>query len=336
MIADGKLDLAGIGRPLLADPEWVIKAREGRDEDIRPCLRCMECLNRVSLGLYSGCSVNPVMGRECEKAEGPALVKKKVLVIGGGQAGMLTALYAAERGHQVILAEKSDELGGHMLEGGTPSFKSETRAYLKWIKTALSKSTVDIRMGVDIDIDYVNSIAPDAIVVSTGSVPTVPPVPGIDGANVRLATDVLIDDSGVGENVVIVGSGLVGCETAIALRQKGKNVTLVEMLPSIGQEIIVLAKFPVLGTIYGSGIKCKTSTKLCAVTETGVTVTSKENGEEAIPADTVIIATGMRSVDGLFDQLAHDYTEVYKVGDAVKPRKFINANREAYAVATAL
>lgn len=336
VISDGKLDMAGIGRPLLADPEWIIKAREGRLEDIRPCLRCMECLNRVSLGLYSGCSVNPVMGREYEGSQGKTQISKNVLVIGGGQAGALAALYASQRGHHVTLAESSDNIGGHMLEGSMPSFKSETRVYLEWIKHQLEKSDIDVRTGVVADKAFVDGIHPDAVIVATGSKPTKPPVPGIDNANVRLATDVLRDGSGVGQKVVIIGAGLVGCETAIALRQAGKDVTLVEMLPNIGQEIIMLAKFPILKSIFGSGIVCKTDTALQKVTDTGVVVMDKEKQTEEIPADTVIIATGLKSENALYDELAADYSEVYLIGDASKPRKFIDANREAYSVANAL
>lgn len=328
----GKVDMTGIGRPLLADPDWVLKARDDHAEDIRPCLRCMECLNRSMTGLYSGCSVNPVMGRECEQREGKADVSKKVLVIGGGQSGLLSALYATERGHKVILAEEKATLGGHLRESAVPFYKEETRKYMNWIMRQIDKSDIETHTGVKVDKTYVDGIKPDAIIVCTGSKPIKPNVPGINDEKVHFAVDALMNPEMVGNKVVIIGSGLVGIETALDCRQKGKEVTLVEMLPAIGPDLSLAVKFSLLGMVTASNITCMPETKLSAVTEQGAVVANTQ-GEVTLEADTILLATGLRAENQLYDQLIMDYPEVYMVGDAIKARRFFNANREAYTIA---
>ena len=336
IIGSGKVDMTGVGRPLLADPEWPVKAQTGRADEIRPCIRCMECLHRATSGLFSGCSVNPVMGRECEKMTGPAPVSKKVLVIGGGQSGLLSAIYASQRGHKVVLAEKSNHLGGHMLESSIPYFKEETRKYVKWVLNEIDKADVEVHTGVTVDRAYVDSIKPDAIIVCTGSKPMVPPAEGMDNAKVDFAINALVDPSTLGDKVVIVGSGLVGVETALDLRNQGKDVTIVEMLPEIGQDIILTAKFPMLSAIYGSDIKCMPATRLVAVTDEGAVVENAESGKITVEADNVLLAAGLKADNAIYDELIQDYPQTYLVGDAVRARKFYHANREAYSVAMAL
>ena len=336
ILQEGRADMTGIARPLLADPEWVGKARSGKAEDIRPCLRCMECINRVSLRKYSGCSVNPLMGREQEGHERKAARSKKVLVIGAGQSGLLTALYASQFGHQVTLVEKKASLGGHMLEGSAPPFKKETARYLGWVLRQLEKTDATVKTGITVDRGFVESLAPDAVVLCSGSVTSVPDVPGIKGPNVRLATDVLMDSSDTGSHVVIVGAGLVGCETALDLARKGKKVTLVEMLPRIGTGIILMAKGAYLSAIHKAGIECRTNVKLAEVIADGIRVADPGGQIHEIKADTVVMATGLRSEDKLYGELSQSVQEIYRAGDCLSPRKFIDAGREAYAIAILL
>ena len=332
VLSSGKIDMAGLGRPLLADPDWVLKAKAQKSEDIRPCLRCMECLNRSMNGLYSVCSVNPVMGRECEQSNEKAAVSKKVLVIGGGQSGLLSAIYAAERGHQVILAEEKGTLGGHLRESAVPFYKDETRLYMDWIMRQIDKLDIQILTNQKADKTFVDSIAPDSIIICTGSKPIKPNVPGIEDNKVHFAVDALINPEIVGNKVVIIGSGLVGIETALECKEKGKDVTLVEMLPEIGPDLNLAIKFSMLGKVMSSNITCMPGTKLSGVTEDGAVVTN-ENGEQILNADTILLAAGLRAENALYDQLLMEYPEVYIVGDAVKARRFFNANREAYTVA---
>lgn len=331
----GKIDMTGIGRPLLADADWAIKAKAGKPEDIRPCLRCMECLNRSMTGLFSGCSVNPVMGRESEQFESKALTSKKVLVVGGGQSGMLSAIYASQRGHKVILVEEKKTIGGHLRESAMPFYKDETRRYMDWILRELNKTDVEIQTGIKVDKSYVDSIKPDSIIICTGSTPIKPNIPGNDNAKVHFATDALMDKSLVGNKVVIIGSGLVGIETALDCVHNGKDVTLVEMMPEIGPDLSLAVKYSMLGKVMTSHIKCMPSTKLTAINDKGAIV-NNDAGEQLIEADTVLLAVGLRAENKLYDELILDYPEVYIVGDAIKARRFFNANREAYTIAKTL
>lgn len=336
ILENGNIDMVGLGRPLLADPEWIKKAKEDRAEDIRPCLRCMECINRSYLGKFSGCSVNPKMGREYE---GPIMKTdkaKKVLVIGGGLAGIACSMLLDEKGHSVTLAEKSNMLGGHIVEGSIASFKKETASYLKWLEGQIEKSNVDVKLNTKVDSKFIKSFNPDAVVICTGSVSNIPNVPGVEKENVRLATDVLLDDSSVGENVVIVGSGLVGCETAIENAQKGRNVTLIDMTPEIGMDIIYMVKYKVLDTLYKSGVKCFTGLRLSKITDNGIEVIDSDDDIKEISADTVILATGLKPDNSLYNEVSKKVNEIYVIGDCKAPRKFINATREAYAVAKVL
>jgi len=336
ILVENKADMTGLGRSLLADHEWAYKAKRGKSEEIRPCLRCMECVSHVFKGQYIGCSVNPLVGREKDAYEYSKTTSKKVLVIGGGQSGMLTALYSAQRGHNVTLVEKGSKLGGHLLEGSVASFKKDTADYFIWIKEQMKKAGVTVLTGITVDKDFIKMFAPDAVVVCTGSVPNIPNVPGIDSKNVKLATNVLLDDSEVADNVVIVGSGLVGCETAIDLAMKGKKVELIDMTPEIGMEINIITRPYMLEKINNLGIKCKANLKLTEVTKDGIKTIDENGNIHSINAGTVIIAAGLHSVNDLYRDLYSEIENIYVVGDSIRPRKFINASREAYAIAELL
>ncbi len=334
VLAEGRLDMVGVDRGMIADPEWARKAREGRPEDIRPCLRCMECMSRYVENKCLGCAVNPLVGREAEAyTYHPVEKKKKVLVIGGGHSGMLTAIYAAKRGHDITVVEKDGVLGGHMLQASASPYKHEYRAYTEWLKRELGKSGAKVQLNTAVDKKFVEDFAPDAIVVSSGSVPAVPPIPGVKGENVTTAMDALLDHSGVGGNVVLIGSGMVGCECAIDLAMAGKKVTMIEMLPEIGREIIVMMKASILTKLGTLGVNMLASTRTTEITAEGVKVVNAEGREEFIPCDTVVMATGLRSDNSLFLELSQEYPEVYLVGDGERVGRFIDSGRAAYNVA---
>lgn len=334
ILAEGRLTMVGVDRGQIADPEWARKAKEGRPEDIRPCLRCMECMSRYVENKTIGCAVNPLVGHEGEAYKyRPVEKKKKVLVIGGGHSGMLTAIYASKRGHDITVVEKDKVLGGHILQAAASPYKHEYRDYLEWMKRELKKSGVKVEMGVTVDKAYVEKFAPDAIVVSSGSVPAIPPIPGVNGDNVMSAMDVLMDHSKVGNNVVLIGSGMVGCEAAIDLAMAGKKVTLVEMLPVIGQEILVMMQASILTKLAELGVDMRASTRTTEIRKDGITVVNAEGKEEVIPCDTVVLATGLRCDNSLYLELTQEYPEVYLVGDGERVGRFIDSGRSAYNVA---
>lgn len=199
----------------------------------------------------------------------------------------------------------------------------------------IKKLDIEILTNQKVDKSFVDSIAPESIIICTGSKPIKPNVPGIEDSKVHFAVDALMNPEIVGNKVVIIGSGLVGIETALECSEKGKEVTLVEILPEIGPDLNLAIKFSMLGKVMSSNITCMPGTKLVAINESGAIVTNDQD-EKILDADTILLATGLRAENALYDQLLMEYSEVYIVGDAVKARRFFNANREAYTVAVNL
>jgi 2-enoate reductase len=278
--------------------------------------------------------VNPQYGREYEGQLQPTSKAKQVLIAGGGPAGLTAAKFLAEKGHNVTLVEKSNKLGGHLLEAAVPAYKKETDGYLEWLIRQVKKPNIEIRLGTEVTPDFVLNIKPDAVVVCTGSVPQLPQVPGIDSENVKIATKLLENYTDVADNIVIVGAGLVGCEMALFLKEKGKNnITLIDILPEIAYDVIYVAKPSLLGELEQKGIKGRPGLKLKEVTSTGIIVEDIKGNTENIDANTVILATGLEADDNLYDNSQDKVNEIYKIGDCISPRKFIDAVHEAYAIA---
>jgi len=336
IISSGKADLVAIGRASLADPEFAVKAAEGRDEDIVKCLSCNEgCIDKLMLGNPPiTCTQNPALGREVEYASAGATKAKKVVVAGGGPAGLEAARTAALWGHRVTMYEKRDSLGGQALLAAVPPTKEV------WLEVVQSRSKDLQRLGVEIKLrteltpQLVKELSPDVLIVATGSAPLLPDIPGTERDNVVTAQDVLTG-APVGARVVVVGGGLVGCETADYLAQQGKDVTIVEMLRHIAQDISPATRYFLRRRLRERSVKTLTSTSVKAITDVGVVVSSDGEERTLEPVDTVVLATGARSVNDL-EVVKELVPEVYVIGDAASPGKMLQAVQQAAEVARSL
>lgn len=327
-------DIVSFGRPLLADPYLPMKIKTDNWEDIRPCLSCHDgCMGRIAHGLPLSCAVNPECGRESFYKIPPAMIKKNVLIIGGGLAGMEVARVCAIRGHKVSLLERSNSLGGNLLAGGVPDFKSDDLKLCNWYINQLKKLDVDIKLNTSADETTINNSQADVIIMATGSTPSIPKFD--TKQEISSASDVLLNPSLAGENVVIIGGGLVGCETGLWLSNMGKKVTIIEMLPVIcgGPHNMPFMNWDMMKDLLPyNHIDVMTSTKIEKIDKNGVEVSNKA-GEKFIRADTVIAATGYKSYNPLLNILDRSNKETYNVGDSNEVKNIMKAIWDAYEVA---
>jgi len=333
LLEEGKADFIGLGRPLLADPEWPKKVKEGRTTDIRNCIYCNECTNRIFSCRYAKCTVNPALGREKESKVWLASTHKRVMVIGGGPGGMRAATIAAIRGHKVTLYEKSKKLGGNLRAASSPQFKVPMRPIIDWLEREANRAGVKIELGREATAKTIEEIKPDVVVLATGSIPAIPDVPGVKGQNVATATDILLGKVKVGDKVVVVGGGSIGCETALYLAQMAKEVVIVEMLPDIALDAGPIEKVALLKLLTESKVKWFTGMKLDRITEESAVVCNKDGQRQTFQAGSVVLATGMKANDRLYKELEGKVPELYKIGDALQPRRVFDAIHEGEAVA---
>lgn len=334
IIATGQADLVELGRESLADPDLPCKALHGCADDITPCLRCYECFGATGQLEMAKCTVNPTLGeeiRDCFPKKDPER-KKKVLVVGGGPAGMEAAITCAQRGHNVTLVEKSDRLGGNLWPAGAAFFKEDYRKFEAVMERRVKRAGVNVFLNTEATPDYVRDFDPDTLFVAIGSSELRPPIPGLDGDNVVMAIDAEMHPDKLGKRVVIMGGGLVGAEGAVGWAHEGHECTIVEMKPAVAMECNSFYRGGLLPKVEKAAkILCNTTVK--AVTEEGVLVKTPEGNEETIPADTVVCALGFRAEAGKVDALADLVDEYYIVGDCAKVGKVYDAMSTAYYAA---
>lgn len=329
-INEGKTDMIVLGRPLLADPDFVNKMRTEKEYDIRPCLSCHDgCLGRGHQLRSSSCAVNPACNREREAAFLPANEKKQVLVIGGGPAGMESARVLALRGHQVELLEKSDKLGGLYYYASIPEFKDDGKLLLKWYERQLKELGVSITYNYEVTEDDSKLYHADIVIHAAGGTTFVPNLPGIERC-VKAIT-ILEHPDAVKEDTVIIGGGLVGCEMAIWLSQHHKKVTIVEMasqLMAVGAPPD-MNKQMIEELLEHYHVNCILSSKLMEVNDTSILI-EDSNGTREIPAQQVILALGYSPNDTLYEKIANKVTELYNVGDSKCPNNIMEGIWDAY------
>lgn len=332
-VMDGVCDIISLGRPLLADPDYVNKLRRGERKCIRPCISCQEgCMGRIQEYSMVNCAVNPQAARERVTAYNPVLKAKHVLVIGGGVAGCEAARVLAERGHKPEIMERSDHLGGNLLAAGAPSFKEDDIALVRWYENEMQRLNVPVHFNAPVDPASKLYDEYDAVIVATGATPKKFPLG--ENAPVYTATDALLGKTPIGERVTVVGGGLVGCETALWLAQEGKHVTIVEALDRLmavnkplchanSEMLERLLPFHGVETLVSSSVQKYENGKLLVKTP---------QGEQQFDCDTVILSVGFREDRGVFDAWENSAKEIYLLGDAKKVANIMYAVWDAFEV----
>ncbi len=361
ILRDGQADLIGFARSLIADPELPNKAREGRFNEINHCIACNQgCFDPLFDQTPLTCLVNARAGKERELAIKPAGKKKKIMVIGGGPAGLEAARVAALRGHGVSLYEKSEKLGGQLFLAAAPPGRGEFLKLVKYYETQMKKLPIQVNTRTEATAFHVERENPDVVIVATGAEPMVPGIKGVEGSNVVLAWDILAGKADAGSEVVIIGGGAVGLHTALFLAHKGtlapealhflmfnqaerletlnsllvrgvKKITVVEMLKKVGQDIGVSTRWTILQDLSRLGVRIMPHTKAQEITAEGVMIERAE-GSMVLRGDTVVIAAGAKPNTGLYTQIRDQGREGYCIGDAKTPRKALEAIAEGFEV----
>jgi 2,4-dienoyl-CoA reductase-like NADH-dependent reductase (Old Yellow Enzyme family)/thioredoxin reductase len=343
VLEEGGADFIGLARCLLADPEWPRKAEEGKVEDIRLCISCLECVigssHRRRGGGARRCTVNAASGREREFAELiPASQSKNITVIGGGPGGMEAARIAAMRGHKVTLYEKEKVLGGQMLLAGRPKSRSKVLWLRDYLTTQLRKLGVKVELGVEVTPRLVEELKPDAVVVAAGAEPFMPNIPGIRYKRVVSAWDLLQKKVTLEKKkTAVVGGGLVGCEVTDYLLESQNIVTIIEQLPAIAADMEPHHRVGIMELFGENDVAILTERKVIGITEKGVTVVNLKSGqEESVEADWVVIAVGSKPAGSLVEALENKVPELYSVGDCNQPRIIMEAIYEGSMVGRCL
>lgn len=361
VLREGCGDFVGMARAFLADPQLILKVKEGRLEEIVHCIGCAQaCFDHVFMMRPVSCLMNPRAGREFEIREERAPRPKKIWVVGGGPGGMMAAVTAARRGHDVTLFEQEVRLGGQLRLAGAPYMRRDFRQAATDLETQLRAAGVKVRCGQKLDRGRIRRGKPEAVIVATGAEPLIPDIPGIHSPQVVTAWDLLARKAKAGRDVVIIGGGAVGCETALHLCESGtisaeafrflafqkaeswevlerlitrgwRKVTIVEILDRIGQDIGISTRWAMVQDLHRFGVRVVTGARAKQIEADGVVVVKGEK-EEKVPCDTVVLAVGSRPVDDLSQKIVGLVPEIHVVGDAKGSRKALDAIWEGYDV----
>ena len=334
IIADGKADLVTMARSLIADPELIHKGMAGKTADVTPCIKCMRCHDSTVYGHHFQCAVNPTAGLEASLNK---LVQepgecKKVAIIGGGPAGMKAACVASDRGHQVTLFEATNRLGGMLHYAGYFSFKYPVKDYMNWLIGQVNKRPIDVKLGTKATPETVQGY--DAVLVAIGAEPLILPVPGVEQAKVAIQT--LGHEEELGDSVILIGGGQVGCETALHYAKLGKKVTVMEMQSELAPDASTTGRNELLTEIAAEpNFIPLTGAKCVSLTATSVTY-EKDGKQETITANSVVLSAGMKAKTQEADSFIGTALAFAEIGDCVRARTVEYATKEAYYAAVNL
>lgn len=330
VIDDGTLDYLGLGHEMLADPYWPTKVKEGRYEDIRPCVGCNECLLAGFSGKHYYCAVNPTCYAERDYAlPKPDGSKKSILVIGGGPGGMSAAITARQRSWDVELWEKTDRLGGTLWAAGGPDFKADIIKLINYMKVQCDKLGVKVRYNKAATAENVLGGNWDKVILAAGADPAIPPIPGIE--NATPVSEYLTHNAAAGKKVVVIGGGLAGTEAACDIAPNADEVTIVEMMPDIlfSAAHCLNNDQHLRNMVKDRGVKVAAGAKVTKITPDSVTY-EKDGETIVLTCDTVFNAAGFKANNQLEDLLEANYDNVTVIGDAIAPRKILTAVHEGY------
>jgi 2,4-dienoyl-CoA reductase-like NADH-dependent reductase (Old Yellow Enzyme family)/thioredoxin reductase len=329
-LRDGKADLIAIGRGLIAEPNLPNMLAAGRIEDARPCILCNEgCISHLFFGRPARCAINPAVGRETSWNLKPAHHKKRVMVIGGGIAGMEAARISAIKGHEVTLVEKTDKLGGHLIEASAPSFKNTVKDLLTWTERQTKNLPIRLKMNVEANFHMIQQEKPDVLIIAVGSDYCMPDAEGV--AACITGKDVLLGKASLGNNVVVIGGGIVGCETALHIAETAKkNIAVVEMLDDILVDQELTHQMVLKERLQAAGVKIHTGLRLKQVVDTGIVCDDKEGVAHDIPADSVVSCSGLKGRIDLAESLKSLVAETYVIGDCAGGVKIYDAFEHAW------
>ena len=334
-LAGKAADLVAVGRAFLADADWASHARRGEPAKIRPCIKCNQCHVTMLRGHPTRCAVNPTLGEPDEREIGRADTPRHIAVVGSGPGGMEAAITAAARGHRVTLCERESEVGGNLRIGSIPFFKDDLRRYYEHSRTRLAESSVEVLLNQEADVEYLRSLSPDVVIVAAGSEIARLDLPG--GGLALPVIEALLEPSSVGERVVVLGAGFVGCEVGWHFAEQGHQVQLVDALPEdqlLADEHSV-NRATLLHQLQQAGVPLHCSVTPTRITDAGVLVTQSDGAERELAADSVISCTGFRPRRQLHQDLlaAADPWDVYAVGDCVHVENFYHAVQSAFQLA---
>lgn len=334
MLELGCADFIAFGRASIADPDLPNKVAEGKTDDIIPCIACTQsCIGYIFNGQIMSCLVNPVTGHELEFDFSQNKDPKKVVIIGAGPAGLQAALAASKLGHDVTVIEKEDKIGGQYRLASIPPTKHEIANALKYLHHASLENGVKFEMNIEATPELIEKLAPDAIILATGGVPARPPIEGLDGKNVVTAIDILDGKVQPGRNVLILGGGMTGVETADFLTEHNRTVTIIDMLPDIAQDEAIIPKAFLKERLRDRPITKIMNAKIKSLTEDGVVY--EQDGEEksADGFDTIVLALGVKPCNALESQLEGKAEKIIVIGDAKKPGPANKASEEGLRAA---